>query len=217
MQECYTSVVIQTIEMVKRGGERRRRTEQQKAIREQVESHMARRMFTTPGAEAAERWRLALGLSTVPRWFVEITIAAEGGARFDLQVYGEEWGFTFAHGGRTSWIRVTDVPFAHGRDEHGLLDKTPDLLAVHALLAQLERDHGLVFRLDAPSVRTNLPDVENPIRDWLVQPPPYTTVKQTVELCGNEMHAGIRCTLSKGHNGDHEYQDLDGRGQLRWK
>lgn len=211
------AVVIQTIDMVKRDGERRRRTEPQKAILEQVGSQMSRRVFTTLGAEAADRWRLALGFPTVPHWFAEIAIEDEGGSRFELHVYGEEWGFAFSHAGRTSWIRVTDVPFVHGRDEYALLPKTPDLLAIHMLLVQLESDHKLAFRLEAAGVRTNVPDCEDLIRNWLVQPMPYSTVKKTVELCGDEMHAGIRCTLSKGHDGDHEYQDADGRGQLRWK
>ena len=178
---------------------------------------MSSRIFTTLGAEAADRWRVALGLARVPHWFAEITIPADHDVSFDLHVYGEEWGFTFARGSRSSWIRVTDIAFVHGRDDHGLLPRTPDLLAIHLLLADLERDHGVAFHRDAASVRTNMPDAADVIREWVVQPPPYSTVKKTVELCGNEMHGGIRCTLSRGHDGDHEYQDVGGRGQLRWK
>ena len=203
--------------MVKRDGVRGRRTERQRAIRDQIESQMASRIFTTLGAEAAHRWRLALGLASVPHWFAEIAIPADRDAQFDLHLYAEEWGFTFARASRTSWIRVTDIAFVHGRDDHGLLARTPDLLAIHLLLAELERAHGLAFHRDTASVRTNLPDATNVIREWIAQPAPYSTVKKTVELCGNEMHAGIRCTLSKGHDGDHEYQDVAGLGQLRWK
>lgn len=178
---------------------------------------MSSRIFRTLGAEAADRWRLALGLPSVPHWFAEIAIPGDHEASFDLHIYGEEWGFTFARGSRSSWIRVTDIAFVHGRDDLGLLPRTPDLLAVHVLLAELERDHGCTFQRDTATVRTNVPDAASPIRDWIVQPPPYSTVKKTVELCGNEMHGGIRCTLSKGHEGEHEHHDAGGRGQLRWK
>lgn len=203
--------------MVKRGGERRRRSERQQAVREQVESHMASRIFSILGAEAADRWLRALGLEPVPRWFAEISIPGEGDARFDLNVYAEEWGYVLHHAGRTSWIRVTDVPFVHGRDDFGLLGKTSDLAAANVLLAELESDHQLAFRRANATVRSNVPDAEHPIRAWLLQPVPYSTVKKTTELCGDEMHDGIRCSLRKGHDGQHEHQGRDGRGALRWK
>lgn len=208
--------MLHTIEMVKREGERRRRSDRQRAlVREQVQTQMSNRVFRTPGAEAADHWLRALGLPVEPRWFVETSISA-GDSRFDLNVYEEEWGFAFHHAGRGSWIRVTDVPFVHGRDDYGLLARTPDLLAIHALLAELEQAHAITFRIDAANVRSNVRDADGVVRDWLVQPPPYSTVKKTKELCGDEMH-GIRCSLTKGHTGDHEYQGRDGRGQLRWK
>ena len=176
---------------------------------------MSNRILKTPGAEAADHWLRALGLPVEPRWYVETSIPA-GDSRFDLNVYAEEWGFAFHHAGRGSWIRVTDVPFVHGRDDFGLLARVPDLLAIHGLIAELERANAIVFQRDAANVRSSVRDVEGVIRDWLVQPPPYSTVKKTMELCGDEMH-GIRCSLTKGHDGEHEYQGRDGRSQLRWK
>lgn len=182
-----------------------------------VEALVAPSILKTAGAEAADRWRASLGLSLTARWFAEIALLADGDARLDLNIYAEEWGFRFARGERSSWIRITDVAFAHGRDDFGLLAAAPDLLATHVLLAELEAEQRITFQRATASVRTNLGDVANVIRDWLLQPPPYSTVKKTTELCGNQMRSGVRCSRSKGHDGDHEYQGHDGRAQLRWK
>src|SRR4051794_31932290 len=86
---------------------------------------------TGPLASAA--WLVARGLQPKEaRWFVEIELASDTGisegteqARLLLEVYAEEWGYRFQRGERVSWIRVTDVPFVHGRDDHELLQKTP--------------------------------------------------------------------------------------------
>ena len=178
---------------------------------------MASSILNTVGAEAASRWLLALGLPETPRWYVEIAILADGESRLDLNVYAEEWGFVFHHKGRTSWIRVTDIPFVHGRDDHELLAHTPDLLAIGVLLAWLEADQEIAFRRATASVRTNIPAAPAAVRDWLLQPLPLSAAKKTVELCGDQMRHGVRCTLSTGHDGDHEHQGNDGRPQLRWK
>lgn len=95
---------------------------------------------------------------------------ADADTRFDLNVYEEEWGFYFQFAGRASWIRVTDAAFVHGRDDFDLLARTPDLLAVNALLAELEQEHGLAFRRATASVRSTIPDAPNLIRDWLIRP-----------------------------------------------
>jgi hypothetical protein len=135
------------------------------------------RRFTTPGAEAADRWLFALGLPAPARWHVEIAVLADAGTRFDLNIYAEEWGFCFQHAGRSSWVRVTDAAFVHGRDDHDLLAKAPDLLAISVLLADLEHEHGLAFRRATASVRTNIPDAPNIVRDWLIQPLPFSTAR----------------------------------------
>ncbi len=127
------------------------------------------RIFTTPGAEAAERWLRALALAPVPHWHAEIVILADLDTRFDLNVYAEEWGFCFQHAGRTSWIRVTDVPFVHGRDELELLGRTPDLLDIHRLLAELEAQYGISFRRATASVRSTFPEIGAAVRDWLLR------------------------------------------------
>jgi hypothetical protein len=173
--------------------------------------------LSTIGAEAAERWRTSLGMPPAPRWFAEIALLADGDARLDLKIAAEEWGFRFNFAGRTSWIRVMEGAFVHESDDFKLLASTPDLLAIHVLLAELESDHRVKFQRATASVRTNLGEVANAIRDWLLQPLPYSTVKKTAELCGNQIRNGVRCSRTKGHDGDHEYLGHDGRAQLRWK
>lgn len=137
------------------------------------------RSFGTPGADAAERWLRAIGLTPVPHWHAEIAIFADGDSRFDLNVYAEEWGYFLQHAGRTSWIRTTDVAFVHGRDEFGLLVKTPDLLGINAFIADLEVDHQLSFRRATASVRSNISGAAQVIRDWLLEPLPQLSVSKT--------------------------------------
>lgn len=171
----------------------------------------------TLGADAAQRWLGTLALTAVSPWHAEISVLAGGDTRFDVSVYAEEWGYAFHHDGRTSWIRVTDVPFVHGRDDYRLLARTPDLLGISALLADLEIDHGVSFQRATASVRTNVAHATEAVREWLLQPLPFSTVKKTVRLCDSQMHAGVRCSRTMGHDGDHEFQGSDGAGQLRWK
>ena len=127
---------------------------------------------TGPLASAA--WLNARGL--LPReskWFVEIELAATGKserarlAKLLLEVYAEEWGFRFERDDRVSWIRVTDVPFVHGRDDHGLLPKTPRLERIGLLLRALEGEHDIEFERTRPTIRSNVPDSERVIPSWI--------------------------------------------------
>lgn len=171
---------------------------------------------STQGAQQAGGWLVALGLPATPRWHAEIEIVAGAGTTFELNIYAEEWGYVFRHDGRTSWIRITDIPFVHGHDDFDLLSRTPDLLAVTVIAAELEAEHGVAFDRAHATIRTNLPHATEIIRGWLMQPLPYSTVKKTVELCGDVMHDGIHCSKVRGHDGAHEYVGHDGRSQLRW-
>src|SRR3954451_9882557 len=126
----------------------------------------------TRGAEEAERWLLSLGLPTLTRWHAEVAIPAGRDAMFDLNIYAEEWGFVFHHGERASWIRVTDIPFVHGRDDFRLLPRTTDLLAINLLAAELEVEYGLELDRARATIRTNIPNASDSIRDWLLEPPP---------------------------------------------
>lgn len=133
----------------------------------------------TLGSAAAADWLRALGVE-IPgtRWYVELALdvaaapvrqAFDGSSdtRFHIHVYPEEWGFFFCHGSRASWIRVTERPFIHGRDDYGLLHATPLLRDLGALVRELEQRHRIELRRDLALVRTNVPGAEAPARAWV--------------------------------------------------
>lgn len=124
------------------------------------------------GALAAAAWLLDRGLlPDQERWFVEVDLAAAGKAgretRFVLEVYSEEWGFQVHHLGQTSWIRVTDVPFVHGRDDHAMLARMPRLREIGLFVRELERRFGVHFDRDAAGIRTSIPNAEPVLRAWV--------------------------------------------------
>lgn len=127
---------------------------------------------TGPLATAA--WLVARSLlPREPRWFVELTFEAcpdafdeEPPTSFRLEIYAEEWGYAFRHRGSTSWIRVTDIPFVHGSDDHGLLSQTPTLRDIGRFIRALEARYGIELLRHAPMVRTSLAGAETAIADW---------------------------------------------------
>lgn len=131
------------------------------------------RANTGPLATAA--WLVARGLVTgEPRWFVEIVIGTSNEAPDEdaptllrIELFSEEWGFWFRHAGQQSWIRVTDLPFVHGRDEHALLAETPALRRFGSLVRALERRFDVAFVVDAAAITTSLSGGEPAIREWL--------------------------------------------------
>ena len=134
------------------------------------------RANTGPIASAA--WLLDRELFPIERhWFVEIALGitdepppfdGRDDTRFHIELFAEEWGYLFCHAGRTSWIRVTDVPFVHGRDEYQLLHRTPPLPGIGKLLRHVEALHGLRFVRARAAIRTNIADGEHAIRSWIV-------------------------------------------------
>lgn len=135
----------------------------------------------TLGAEASAKWLEALSLEAVPRWYAEIELAQDN-SRFLLNVYAEEWGFAFHHDDRASWIRVTDIPFVHGRDDFALLAHTPELLDIGGFVTSLEKSHGLAFARRDAQVRTNLDNAPEIIRAWLEHPGPPPRLRRTREM-----------------------------------
>ena len=136
-------------------------------------------LHKTAGGQAAAQWLRDRKLGTTKPWYVEIaldvvetpaavTYFGDTDTRFHLNVYPEEWSVFFCHGSRSSWVRVTDEPFIHGRDDHDLLHQEPDLARIGYLLHALEQRFRLRFRRDRALVRTNLVGGERAIRDWLV-------------------------------------------------
>jgi len=136
--------------------------------------------LSTVGSQGALTWLSARRLANpgLLRWQVEIAmgtgeepVPAEfdetAATRLHLAIYSEEWGVFFCHGGRWSWIRVTDLAFVHTRDDFALLTWVPPLDQVSTLLRRIERDHVLRFRRDLASIQTNLPNAEPAVRNWL--------------------------------------------------
>lgn len=128
---------------------------------------------TGPLATAA--WLVARGLTPAPsRWNAEILLGTsavppdeESATLLRLELFSEEWGFAFRHDDKTSWIRVTDLPFVHGRDDHGLLAMTPALRAFGSLVRNLEARFELQFVVEAAVVRSSLVAAESAIRGWI--------------------------------------------------
>ena len=112
------------------------------------------------------RWHVAIGLDVrdTPALasFDEAT-----DSRFHIEIYGEEWGYFFCHGGKASWIRITDQAFVHMRDDYGLLASTPKLEDIGKTLRAVEQQHGLKFRRDLAFVSTSLVNAEPAIRTWV--------------------------------------------------
>ncbi len=128
-------------------------------------------LSTTTGALASAAWLADRGITPEDsRWSVEIELAVRGSdTRFVLEVYAEEWGCRFRHAGRTSWIRVTDIPFVHGQDEHALLARTPRLRDIAMLVRALERELDIRFDRDAAKIRTRIRDAEPALRAWVAR------------------------------------------------
>jgi hypothetical protein len=137
-------------------------------------------MPTTAGMLAARTWLTARALNApaLTRWNANILLAPGEAepepdvdevrdTRFRIEIYSQEWGFQFCHAGRASWIRVTDIPFVHGRDDHRLLSAMPALKDIATLVRRIEREHRLRFNRERALVRTNLDRAEPSIREWV--------------------------------------------------
>jgi hypothetical protein len=135
---------------------------------------------SSSGRVAAAEWLADRRIQTpsLKRGHVEVSLATLDTAapmnyddrvdtRFHIDIYAEEWGFFFCHEGRASWIRITDIPFVHGRDDFTLLAQTPALPDIGALLRTLEALHKVGFRRKLALVRTNVPASEGEIRTWI--------------------------------------------------
>lgn len=140
-------------------------------------------MAKTLGAGDAAAWMCALDAKTPPaheRWYAEIAMGVAHerpptdfdesiATRLHINIYSEEWGIYFCHRARSSWIRVTDVAFVHGRDELELFRFMPSSLAQLGLLVRrIESTEGIRFERTQPSIKTNVERAEAAIRNWLV-------------------------------------------------
>jgi len=120
------------------------------------------------GPLATAQWLVQrdMAVGAPPRWYVEVTFDVPGrDTRLQLEIYSDEWGVQLRHDGRESWIRVTDVAFVHGRDDHRLLGRVRRLSAISDLIASLESELGVRFDRERVVVQTNLSD-EQRVRAW---------------------------------------------------
>ena len=140
-------------------------------------------MAQTLGQKTAQAWLRARGMDTPPaheRWYVEIAmgLARERPptdfdeattTRLHISIYAEEWGVYFCHHGRSSWIRVTDLPFVHGRDDHKLLTMLPSSLNdLGSFVRRLEASERIRFERSHASIKTNVAAIEPAVRSWLM-------------------------------------------------
>ena len=138
-------------------------------------------MSKTAGALASSAWMRTIGQAppTTPRWNVEVLLGIAQKrpsteydetteTRFHISIYSEEWGVFVCHGGRASWVRVTDIPFVHGRDDFNLLPTFPPLKDVGGLLRRFEMQLALHFTREHATIHTNLPSIEQAVRRWAV-------------------------------------------------
>lgn len=129
-----------------------------------------RGLATNTGPLAAAAWLAERGVSPEhEKWFVEVRLHAQNDPStcFQLDVYAEEWGFQLQHDGRNSWIRVTDTPFVHGRDDFDLFGRVRALRDIGRVLQAVENELGLAFDRGAPGIRTNLADAYPSVRAWI--------------------------------------------------
>ncbi|MDB4954969.1 MAG: hypothetical protein JWO36_2538 [Myxococcales bacterium] len=134
---------------------------------------------STAGRLASNAWLASRRLiPTTNNWEVEIALQVgeqpatfepldHGITRFHLSVYAEEWGYFFSHDGRATWIRVTDIPFVHGRDDFKLLDATPPLREIGSLVRALEHQFNIKFQREHAAVRSDIVGGELAVGLWV--------------------------------------------------
>jgi hypothetical protein len=141
------------------------------ALRERVMLSSAGSSATTAGALASQKWLRTLGLTPPLKagWHAELELTASTFTRFHVEITDSEWGFLFEHEHHSSWIRVTEIPFVHDRDDYKLLHRTPPLRDIGYLVRELERDHQISFRRTTASVHTDLPGLVPEAIRWLAR------------------------------------------------
>lgn len=124
---------------------------------------------TRAGARASAAWLAARGLHLHPstRWEVTIALAAAE-STFQIGIGTKEWSFAFRHGGKTSAIRVIDVPVIHEHDQFGLLPKVPPLRSIGDLLHAMEDKHRIEFRRPQATITTTIAGAAPKILTWVV-------------------------------------------------
>lgn len=128
---------------------------------------------------AVRDWLRDRGLVPTPgHWYVEAALdtvdepaqqlwSALTDTRFHINLYPGEWGYFFCHGSRASWIRVTDRPLVHNRDDYSMRAQTPALRDIGPFVASLEQRYNVRFQRELALVRSNIDGAEAAVRAWL--------------------------------------------------
>ena len=124
---------------------------------------LAQRGLSSP---IGSRWEVGIALDVAPRQ-ASFAFKETVDTRFHLTIQTDEWSFYFCHGNRASGIRVTEVPIVKGRDDHGLLSRTPPLRDIGTLLRELESRHYVRFQRSHAAVRADITGAEPVVRGWL--------------------------------------------------
>jgi hypothetical protein len=136
---------------------------------------------TAPKAAADESatWLAARGLETdKPTWNVQIYLSIEDRPApqvyfstdtvCHLRVFSSEWDILLTRPQKSSMIRRIDGKnVIHGRDDLDLVGKVPSLDQVGDLIASFEAEHGVKFRRDLASIRTNVAGAKKVVAAWL--------------------------------------------------
>jgi hypothetical protein len=119
-----------------------------------------------PPVEAGGRWKVTIALDVVdPR----ITMAGSAiNTRLHILIECFEWSVFFCHGSGSSWIRVTNVPRVHERDDFELLPHITDLRGLGTFIQRLEQRFQLRFRRQHAAIHTNLIDADQKLLLWVV-------------------------------------------------
>lgn len=121
-----------------------------------------RGIFAPPNRPWGIQIALGTALQVPPPVFAE-TIDT----RLQITITANEWSYYFAHNGRASRVRVTDLPHADGRDDYQLAPITPPLRQLSGLVRELEQRFKLFFRRHHAAIDTTLAGTEPIIRAWL--------------------------------------------------
>jgi hypothetical protein len=139
-------------------------------VTERVMLSSAGSSTTTAGALASSTWLRNLGLTPpLGAWRADLELMSGTRTRFSLEIEHNEWGFVFTHGERSSWIRVTTLPFVHDQDDFGLLSVTPPLRDIGKLVRRLESTYEIMFRRSHASIQTTLPGLVPEALRWLAR------------------------------------------------
>jgi hypothetical protein len=112
------------------------------------------------------QWEVAIAMSVIDG-AVPSTFDSTVDTRFHLSITHDEWGFFFCHGGKVSWLRVTDVVTVQDRDEFKLKDFVPPLRDVANIVRRIEERERIRFHRQHATVRTTIKGGEHAMRIWV--------------------------------------------------